>query len=462
MLLSTIEYILLALYLIALIGLGFLPAKAGRDGNSMEEYLVAGRRLSLPAFVMTLVSTWYGGILGVGEFSYKHGLSNWLVFGVPYYLYAIIFAVFIAGRAWRTKFYTIPDQLEKAYGRGASMVGAFFIFVLATPAPYVLMIGVLCRMLLGWPLWLGVTLGALLSMIYAFRGGLAAIVRTEILQFLLMYAGFIVMLVFAVSQFGGGEFLQSNLPPLHLTWHGENSPQYIFVWYFIAMSTLVDPNFYQRCYAAKNEKVARHGILISVLFWMVFDFLTTTTGLYAAAILPHLENPVESYPQLAVKLLPPVARGLFFLSLFATIMSTIDGYAFLSAITLGKDLLWKIYGRGEEQRATRYARSSLIVVFAVAVGIALWSQSVVDIWYQLGSLSTPALLVPLAASFSEKWRMPSRWAVTSMLLSAALSGLWMLAGKNGEYWLGVQPIYVGLFVAVGCFIFSKKSTHIPK
>jgi hypothetical protein len=77
-------------------------------------------------------------------------------------------------------------------------------------------------------------------------------------------------------------------------------------------------------------------------------------------------------------------------------------------------------------------------------------------------LSTPALLVPLAASFSEKWRMPSRWVVSSMLLSAALSGLWMLAGKNGEYWLGVQPIYVGLFVAVGCFIFSKKSTHIPK
>jgi SSS family solute:Na+ symporter len=194
---------------------------------------------------------------------------------------------------------------------------------------------------------------------------------------------------------------------------------------------------------------------------MFFDFLTTTTGLYAAAILPHLENPVESYPQLAVKLLPPLARGLFFLSLFATIMSTIDGYAFLSAITLGKDLLWKIYGRSEEKRATRYARLSLIVVFAVAIGIALWSQSVVDIWYQLGSLSTPALLVPLAASFSEKWKMPARWVVSSMFLSAALSGIWMLAEKNGAYWLGLQPIYVGLLVAVSCFALSKKSTYIP-
>lgn len=453
MLLSTTEYFLLALYLVGLFVLGFMRSRAGSD--SMEEYLVAGRRLSLPAFVATLVSTWYGGILGVGEFSYKYGISNWLVFGAPYYLYAIIFALFIAGRAWRTKFYTIPDQLEKAYGRRASLAGAFFIFILSTPAPYVLMIGVLCRMLFGWPLWLGVILGALLSMIYAFRGGLAAIVRTEILQFLLMYAGFIVILVFAVSRFGGWQFLTTNLPPSHLTWHGANSPQYILVWYFIAMSTLVDPTFYQRCYAAKNENVARRGILVSVGCWMVFDFLTTATGLYAAAILPHLANPAESYPQLAVTLLPPLARGLFFLALLATIMSTIDGYAFLSAISIGKDMLWKIYGRGNEQRVTFFSRLGLLVTFGLAAGIALWSKSVVDIWYQLGSLATPALLVPLASSFSEKWKMPSPAVLPAMLLSAALSGLWMGTGTNGEYWLGLQPIYVGLAAAVLCFILAR-------
>jgi len=286
-------------------------------------------------------------------------------------------------------------------------------------------------------------------------------VRTEILQFLLMYAGFIVILIFAVSRFGGWEFLKTNLPPLHLTWHGENSPQYILVWYFIAMSTLVDPTFYQRCYAAKSENVARRGILVSVGCWMIFDFMTTTTGLYAAAILPDLANPAESYPQLAVKLLPPLARGLFFLSLLATIMSTIDGYAFLSAISLGKDMLWKIYGRGEEKRITTFTRAGLIITFVVAVGVALLSQSVVDIWYQLGSLATPALLVPLAASFSEKWKMSSQWVLLSMLLSAALSGLWMVTGTNEEYWLGLQPIYVGLAASVGCFILSHKVFNLP-
>ena len=41
------------------------------------DYFVAGRRVTLPAFVATLVATWYGGILGVGEYSYRFGISNW-------------------------------------------------------------------------------------------------------------------------------------------------------------------------------------------------------------------------------------------------------------------------------------------------------------------------------------------------------------------------------------------------
>src|SRR5262245_63004879 len=49
--------------------------------SSAVDYLVAGRKVTLPAFVATLVATWYGGILGVGEYSWRYGVSNWLVFG---------------------------------------------------------------------------------------------------------------------------------------------------------------------------------------------------------------------------------------------------------------------------------------------------------------------------------------------------------------------------------------------
>ena len=56
------------------------------------DYLVAGRRLTLPGFVASLVTTWYGGILGVGEYTYRYGIANWFVFGLPYYVAAALFA----------------------------------------------------------------------------------------------------------------------------------------------------------------------------------------------------------------------------------------------------------------------------------------------------------------------------------------------------------------------------------
>jgi SSS family solute:Na+ symporter len=446
--LNLADYIVILFYLVGLLVLGFVRSQRG--GSSTEEYIVAGRRLSLPAFVATLVSTWYGGILGVGEYSYNYGLSNWLVFGAPYYLYAITFAFFLAGRAWQTKLLTIPDQLEKSYGRRVSMAGAVFLFILSTPAPYVLMLGVLCRMLFDWPLWAGVIAGALFSVVYAFRGGLAAIVRTEILQFILMYAGFAVILIAAIKNFGGADFLIANLPSSHLTWHGGNSPQFIFVWYFIAMSTLVDPSFYQRCYAAKSAATARNGILLSVAFWFGFDFMTTTTGLYARALLPALENAAESYPRLAIVLLPPLARGLFFVALLAIIMSTIDGYAFLSAVTLGKDLLWKSR-REKKSEPVHLIRLSLVFTFLLAIGLAMWSQSVVNLWYQVGTLATPALLLPLASSFSKKWKMSSGGALAAMLGSAAVTGIAMTArGKGFPLW-SIEPIYFGLLTSLSIF-----------
>ena len=105
-----------------------------RPAQGAADYIVAGRRLTLPAFTASLVTTWYGGILGVGEYTWRHGVSNWLVFGVPYYLYAGLFAIFLAGRARRSQALTVPDMLEQRYGRPVALLGAGTIFMMTAPA----------------------------------------------------------------------------------------------------------------------------------------------------------------------------------------------------------------------------------------------------------------------------------------------------------------------------------------
>ncbi len=410
------------------------------------EYLIAGRRLTTPAFVATLVATWYGGVLGVGEFSYRFGISNWLVFGVPYYVAALLFAVLLAQRARRSEALSIPDQLRTAYGPAAARVGAVLVLAMAVPAAYVLMLGELGGIYLGLPLPTAL-LGAVAFLIaHTVAGGFRAVVRTNAVQLVFMYAAFAMLLPTALAATGGFAGLWDALPAGSRAWDGGLGIQAIAVWYFIALQTLVEPTFYQRCYAAESPQVARRGILISIFFWVVFDFLTTFSGLAARVLLPDLANPVLAYPELGRGVLPPLANALFAVGLFATVMSTAHSYLFLAAATIGHDVAPGLARRVDERHWTM---AGLVLAGGAAVALALALRSVVAIWHDVGSVVTAALLLPLALAHAPpRWRFSPRTAPVAMGAAGAVALGWVLARTgDGAYPLGLEPIFPALAVS---------------
>ena len=187
----------------------------------------------------------------------------------------------------------------------------------------------------------------------------------------------------------------------------------------------------------------------------MFDFLTTSTGIYARAIIPDLVNPVAAYPALAVKVLPRALQGVFLLSLFATVMSTVDSYTFIAGTTLGKDIVQRLRG-GD---ITFLSRIGLVISGALAIIIALYFKSVIDIWYVFGTLGTCAMLLPLGTSFSDKWRMSKRMAMVSMIVSPLVALIWIVPNLvwSVEYFWGIDPIYPGLGMSIIIFIIDKIS-----
>jgi SSS family solute:Na+ symporter len=356
---------------------------------------------------------------------------------------------------------TIPERLAQTYDNKTALIGSIIIFLMTVPAAYVLMLGVLCEVLFGWPFWLSVTLGTLFSIIYVYLGGFNSVVRTDLFQFGLMFLGFAVFLIVLVTTYGGTGFLKTHLPPDHLSWHGGNSGWYIAIWYVIALATLVEPAFFQRCYAARTAQVARSGIFISIGFWALFDFLTTSCGLYARAILPELADPVASYPALAQVVLPAGLLGLFALSLLATVMSTVDSYSFLAASTFGNDIMRRT-GLIREKEITAYTRFGLVLSTLLAVILAVFFRSAVDIWHAFGSIGTPALLVPVFFSFVGRRRMTGRGACTTITAAGMVSLVWyqskFLPGQE-SYWLAVEPIFPGMSMSLILFFyFSRRTT----
>ena len=438
----------IVIYFTSVVLIGLFRNK--NSSKSTDNYILDGRRLSLPGFIATLVTTWYGGILGIGENTFNYGIQTWFIFAFPYYIFAILFAIFIAPRIRQKELLSIPDHFSNKFGRSSGIISGVFILFLASPAPYILSIGILLEYITGLTFLWSLLLATILSLIYLWHGGFGAVVRTDILQFVIMFGGFILLVVFAWITIGPPMEIFATLPKEHLSITGGKSISYILVWFFIALWTFIDPGFYQRSAAAKSPYTAKKGILISVVFWFIFDALTLTSGLYAR-VATDVNQGLFAFPALGEYLLPPFFFGLFIIGLLATIMSTIDSLGFISAFTFGRDIIGKV--RSNKFNSVQLTKIGLLVMAAIAVLLAYALPSVVSLWYLTGSIFVPGLLIPFILTFT-KIRFSRNQGLVLLVLPMFISLMWYLLSiiNIQSPIFNLEPFYPGIFISITLII----------
>jgi SSS family solute:Na+ symporter len=444
-----IDLIIIFLFFLTVLLIGFISGKKAK--NDPDEYLLNGRKVGLFVFVLTNVSTWYGGILGIGEFTYRYGLESWFTQGLPYYIFAFLFALFFAKKVRAAKLFTIPDKLSQVYGKKTALISAFIVFVLVSPAPYLLMTANLLRLIFKTNTIISLLLALTLSLIYLFKGGYRSDLYANVFQFFVMFAGFIIIVIISYFSFGGYGYLEMHLPANHLKITGGASPVYLIVWFLIALWTFADPGFHQRSYAAKSGSVAVKGILISIIFFALFDFLTTTTGLYARASLPDLSQPVLSFPLFAEKALSPGIKGFFYAALFATIMSTLNSFLFLSGTTIGRDFIFRLFPHSKERRLKLYTIIGLIISGIISVILAYFIPSVIEIWYLIGSVCIPGIILAVISAYYPKFKISSGFMIAEMITAVGASIAWYYLRNNFSTIPVInilEPMIIGLFFAL--------------
>ena len=431
--------VFIACYLILVFCVGFLTPKE----TSERGFLFANRKVTLPALVMSLVSTWYGGILEVGRYSYEHGIVTFVMFGIFYYLAAALYALFIAPKISESNFSSIPELFYNSFNNKSAILAAIIIVFLASPAPYIKMLATVIDYVYNIGFINSILIGTTISVLYTIRGGFRSVLRTDIIQFLMMFIGFIGILFYLYLKFGGYEFLAKELPPVKLSIPGDLSWSYLFAWGFIALITFIDPNFYQRSFASNSKEDARKAIVISILFWFLFDFISVLTGLYAAAIISNVQY--SPFLDLASYVLPPILRGLFIVSMLAIIMSTIDSFVFVSGFTIGRDLVGK---RNNDKINVSYTKIGIIVSASISIILAIFFENAVDIWYVTGSFGVSALLVPMLCALYNK-------GVSSpfifILVPFTITGIWFMFTP-----LTIDPMYPGLISSILYFLLFRK------
>ena len=440
--------ILIIAYFAIIFVIGFDFDKKRSSGLS---FLYAGRKLTIPAFVATLVSTWYGGILELGRHSHLHGISTWLVFGLPYYIAAFIYARYILKRISFKNNDSIPSRFYSNYGKYPALLAVLLIFLLASPAPYLKMLAEMLEHVFQIDIGIALLIGATFSIAYTLKGGFESVIKTDIIQFILMFLGFGYMAIYLYLEYGGYDYLNSNLidSKNKLSLPGSLEWSYIFTWGFIALITFVDPSFYQRIYSSKSKSIAKKGMYLSIGFWLLFDFLAITVGLYAAAILPEAKQPyLELVDSLALN---PLITGVFIVSMASIIMSTIDSFTFASGFTIGKDFMSILKN---DSNSTYHVRTGIIISGLFSIILAHFFTYAIDIWFTIGSFAVPGLLIPLLFIY---FNISLKNPFISMATPVAVACLWFLYGiKNGLYPFSIEPMYPGIITSMVLCYLNKK------
>lgn len=456
-LLDKVVFILIILLTLASVIYGNKLKKRSSSRNGEKEnfldILIMGRQLTLPMFVATLVATWYGGILGVTRIAYEDGIYNFLIQGVFWYITYFIFALFIVDKIAPYKAVTLPDLIGKMFGKKSRKLSALFNLFNVLPTVYLISLGIFLQLFFDQPLWITMSIGLLLVLSYSVWGGLRAVVFSDIVQFFSMYLAVIIVVFFSAKIFGGWSYLQETLPSSHFSFSKYNILT-TFSWGFIALSTLIDPNFYQRCFAAKSPTVAKKGILISIFIWVIFDICTTLGGMYARSHLPNI-NSAQAYLIYIIDILPSGFKGFVLAGILATILSTLDSYLFLAGTTLSYDLSPKKF-RGKP--LIYYFSFIFTGILTIIIAIS-FDGNIRNVWKILGSYSASCMLLPVLIKYFFYKKITDTQFVFSAIMGVIATTYWILAKK---YWFNgqVDELYIGMLATSLSLLFFPRIVEL--
>ena len=473
--LDSLDYSVLAVYMIGTIGLGLWLSRRVHVGS---DFFLAGRSLPWWAVGISLVATDIGGtdIIGVGGAAYSHGLAvgNFEWIGcVP----AMIVAAFLfIPHFWRCGVTTIPEFLEKRFNAGvrSALAACWLIFMACNLGILLLASAKMMSTLIGWNLAASIWITAGLVGVYTVAGGLAAVVYTDVIQGVLMIGGCLLIVVIGLADIGGFDNLQEGLRDIEQAKtadagearESEGRPDHLklilpvdtpspFPWTGIlfGLALILSPAYWignqaivQRSLGARSEFEAKAAYIWGALLKNLIPIIIAVPGVIALVKFPELQDGDKALPTLVSHLLPSGLRGLFVAAFMAALMSSVDSYL-NSAATIFTNDFYQRFIRPDAGGETvlKIGRITTVVLVAWAIAFAFLLQQLDEGIYtifqtMMSIFQGPALAVLMTGLLWKRATGPA--ALAGFLAGVATAVfLYLMTWESVLALLGWEPLF---------------------
>ena len=467
--LSPLDIAVIAIYFAMVLWIGFYLKK---QANTSEEFFMAGREMTAWIAGLSFVSANLGSLelMGWAGSAYQYGIlaAHWYWVGaIPAMLFlGMVMMPFY----YVCKTHSVPGYLKLRYGPGASIVSAFsfaFMTVLMSGVNMFAMAEVM-KVVLGWNLNFSIIVSSLAVAVYVALGGLRSAIFNEVLQFVLIWGGALLVPILGLIEAGGWTGFKAKLARDMATgavangdythmWrsmgHFADNPMGIH-WTGIVFGLGFAISFgywttdflvVQRVLAANNLRSARMAPVIGSFFKMAVPFIVILPGLLGLVVLQNPDGSLmhlvaenlatpgsglhsynEVLPLMLVRYCAPGLLGLGITALIAGFMSGMAGNVTAFSAVWTYDIYQPLINKtAKDEHYVTVGRWATLLGVIVSIGTAYLVMSAAGIMDYVQALFSFFI---------------------SPLLGVVLMGMfWKRATKEGGFW----GLLIGTLTSIG-------------
>ncbi|HSB74105.1 MAG TPA: sodium:solute symporter family protein [Terriglobales bacterium] len=353
--LSPVDLVIIVFYFVLVLAIGLYLKGRSQTG---EDFFMAGREMTAWVAGLSFLSANLGSLelMGWAAAAYQYGIlaTHWYWIGaIPAMLFlGLVMMPFY----YISKTHSVPGYLKLRYGESSRALAAIsfaFMTVLMSGINMYSM-ALVMKVVLGWNINFSIWISSLTVAVYVALGGLRSAIFNEVLQFVLIWAGSLLIPILGLIDAGGWGALQTRIAhnasaeythlwstlgsfsnnPMGIHWTGI---VFGLGWVISFGYWTTDFLVVQRVLAAKDLRAAKMAPIIGAAFKMMVPFIVILPGLLALAVLPvkltgetaaiahggHSYN--EVLPLMLARYCGPGLLGLGITALIAGFMSGMAG-----------------------------------------------------------------------------------------------------------------------------------------
>ena len=411
-----------------------------------------------------------GSTVGVTGLAFRHGVSSWWWIGCSA-IGSIILAYFVGPKVWKVakkyNLYTMGDYLDLRYAHAfRGIISSMMVIgTLALFSGQLIGVAWILDVVAGIDKPLGTIIGAVVVTLYFTAGGVLSAAVVNIVEVVVIFAGFCLAAPYALSAVGGwsgmealvaANFADPARTAAYFSWNGIGDT--VIIGYFLVLvpAFCISPGLVGKIYSAENLRAVKIGTMLNALVQFGFAFLPMILGMCAFAAFPDLKNSELALPTAMKELMPFGVAALALAAIFAAEVSTADAVLYMLSSSISNDL-YKTFFKPDitDKELLKFSRVTTLICGILGVLLALWMPNIItalQIFYTLMTVSmgAPFLVGLFCDKASTKGAFTSAIAgvTTTLVLQFAYAGkgLWILNAASTGTVVAVIVMFVSLYI----------------